>query len=124
MVRLPAWPWRRPETAADYASAVVPLEEAHQHGHSYRLGRRPSRVVGQLDDDASDEEDHSAGAGDGRDKDGDDGDDDTGMLLTNSAAAEYSIEGLRREVRRGERGRKWTAYESKFIWVPVSAWLY
>jgi hypothetical protein len=45
------------------------------------------------------------------DKDGDD--DDTTLLVMSNAAAEYSIEGLRREVRRGRRDGNWTPYESK-----------
>jgi hypothetical protein len=45
------------------------------------------------------------------DKDGDD--DDTTMLVMSNAAAEYSIEGLRREVRKGRRDGNWTPYESK-----------
>ncbi|KAK4041769.1 hypothetical protein C8A01DRAFT_14529 [Parachaetomium inaequale] len=102
MISIP-WTWRRPETAVDYASAVIPLEEAHQHSHSYRLRPRPD-PEGQLDDEASEDDD-------GADKDGDEG--DTTMLVNTSAAAEYSIEGLRREVRRGRRGENWTAYEMK-----------
>jgi hypothetical protein len=45
------------------------------------------------------------------DKDGDD--DDTTLLVMSNAAAEYSIEGLRREVRRGRRDGNWTPYEMK-----------
>jgi hypothetical protein len=102
MISIP-WTWRRSETAADYASAVIPLDEAHQHSHSFRLRPRTD-PEGQLDDEASEDDD-------GADKDGDDG--DTTMLVNTSAAAEYSIEGLRREVRRGRRGGNWTAYESE-----------
>ncbi|KAK4153606.1 hypothetical protein C8A00DRAFT_33626 [Chaetomidium leptoderma] len=102
MISLP-WTWRRADTAADYASAVVPLDEAHHHSHSYRLRPRPD-PEGQLDEEAA-EEDSAAF------KDGDD--EDTTMLVMSNAAAEYSIEGLRSEVRRGKREENWTAYEMK-----------
>lgn len=97
-------PWRRTETAADYAAAVVPLEEAHQHSHSHRLSLR-SDSEGQADGDAFDSDG-------GIDKDLDE--QDTTMLMTGSEPPEYSIEGLRKEVRRGGRGKKWTAYESEW----------
>jgi len=69
------------------------------------LGRRlgDEGLDGANDDDVDDDDD-------GADKGGDEG--DTAMLVMTSAAAEYSIEGLRREVRRGRRGESWTAYES------------
>ncbi|KAL2196402.1 major facilitator superfamily domain-containing protein [Corynascus similis CBS 632.67] len=111
MLSMP-WTWRRSETALDYASAVIPLDEAHKHSHSYRLRPRPELgrrlgdegLDGANDDDVDDDDD-------GADKGGDEG--DTAMLVMTSAAAEYSIEGLRREVRRGRRGESWTAYEMK-----------
>ncbi|KAK4248779.1 major facilitator superfamily domain-containing protein [Corynascus novoguineensis] len=111
MLSMP-WTWRRSETALDYASAVIPLDEAHQHSHSYRLRPRPESgrrlgdegLDGANDDDVDDDDD-------GADKDGNEG--DTAMLVMTSAAAEYSIEGLRKEVRRGRRGENWTAYEMK-----------
>lgn len=102
MIPLPL-PWRRADTAADYSAVVVPLEEAHQHSHAYRLRSR-SDPEGQLDEDAFDDEG-------GVDKGGHD--EGTAMLMTSSAPPEYSIEGLRREVRRGGKGEKWTAYESE-----------
>jgi hypothetical protein len=78
---------------------LVPLEEAHLHSHSARVGRTEF-------EDASDD-----GASDGvdADDDGKDSDHEGGMLLMR--AAEYSIEGLRREVRRGGKGKTWTEYE-------------
>ncbi|KAL2020905.1 hypothetical protein VTK56DRAFT_7792 [Thermocarpiscus australiensis] len=95
------WRRRRAEAGDDYAGVVVvPLDEAHLHSHSYRS--RTSDADGSLDDDAFGDR--------GRDKDGDD--EDTTMLVMN-AAPEYSIEGLREEVRRGERGKQWTPYEMK-----------
>jgi MFS family permease len=80
---------------------LVPLEEAHLHSHSARVGRTEF-------EDASDD-----GASDGvdADDDGKDSDHEGGMLLMR--AAEYSIEGLRREVRRGGKGKTWTEYELK-----------
>lgn len=102
----PPWPWRRADTAADYTAVVVPLDEAHQHSHSYRLRPRPE-TEGQLDDDAFGEDDAAI------DKDADD--EDTTMLVMSSAVPEYSIEGLRREVRRGRREENWTAYESEWL---------
>ena len=99
--------WSRGRSAdaspADYSRVVVPLEEAHLHSHSYRLRRRPDGDASQnLEDDDDD-------------ADKDDEGQDTDMLVMGStaAAAEYSIEGLRAEVRRGGRGKRWTAYESE-----------
>lgn len=104
MIPLPL-PWRQAETVADHSAVVVPLEEAHLHSHTYRLrSPSPSGPEGQLDANAFDDDD------DGIDKDGDEG--DTTMLMTSSAPPEYSIEGLRKEVRRGGKGERWTAYES------------
>ncbi|KAL2148747.1 hypothetical protein VTH82DRAFT_1894 [Thermothelomyces myriococcoides] len=111
------WSWLFSETTAiDYSSAVVPLDEAHRHSHSYRLRprheSRERRGDGADDDDNDDDDDD-----DGADKDGDEGEEgegDTAMLVMTDVAAEYSIEGLRREVRRGRRGEdEWTAYEMK-----------
>ncbi|KAF6827074.1 major facilitator superfamily transporter [Colletotrichum musicola] len=88
----------QPESVDDYLGVVVPLEEAHLHSHSARIGRcefeeRPGRE----DEDEDDE-------------DGKDQGESTGMLEMD--AAEYTIEGLRKEVRRGGRGQ-WTEYELK-----------
>jgi len=93
------WSGRRTESVDDYAGVLIPLEEAHLHSHSARSGHSEYEEV---PDEASDAgEDDAAKAQD----------DGTGMLLMN--AAEYSIEGLRREVRRGGKGRTWTEYERK-----------
>ncbi|KXX74004.1 Synaptic vesicle 2-related protein [Madurella mycetomatis] len=89
---------RRPDTVDDFPGVLIPLDEAHLHSHSSRaIGSGSPR---QSDDDAFDD--------DGGVKDVDD--EDTGMLEM-SAVSEYSIEGLRKEVRRGGRGKQWTAYE-------------
>lgn len=86
----------------DYAGVLVPLEEAHLHSHSARAGRVEFEV---RDEDREDEA--------GSTKDGDDGESESesqGMLMMN--AAEYTVEGLRSEMRRGRRGQ-WTDYESE-----------
>lgn len=92
------WTSRQADSVDDFPGALVPLDEAHLHSHSYRAGRSDS--PGSSGDDASED--------DGRDKNGD-GED--AAMLEMSAVHEYSIEGLRKEVRRGGRGKKWTAYE-------------
>nr|CBV37364.1 hexose transporter [Colletotrichum graminicola] len=99
----------RTESVDDYVGVVVPLVEAHLHSHSARTGKCEFEERPSQDDD---------GNGDGDDDNGDDGDDDdvkdqtesTGML--EMSAAEYTIEGLRKEVRRGGKGQ-WTEYELK-----------
>lgn len=95
MTRL--WTGGRTESAEDYAGVLIPLEDAHLYSHSARTGHCEYEEV---PDEASDAGDDDTA------KDRDDG---TGMLLM--CAAEYSIEGLRREVRRGRKGRVWTDYE-------------
>lgn len=97
---------RRPDTVDDFPGVLIPLDEAHLHSHSSRA--TGSGAARQPDDDAFDD--------DGGPKDGDD--EDTGMLEM-STTPEYSIEGLRKEVRRGGRGRQWTAYECE--WKPFSS---
>jgi hypothetical protein len=95
------WTGRRTESVEDYAGVLISLQEAHLHSHSARTGHCEYEEV--PDDAASD-----AGDVDAPKSRGDEG---TGMLLM--SAAEYSIEGLRREVRRGGKGRMWTDYESE-----------
>lgn len=88
------------ESVNDYAGVLVPLVEAHLHSHSARTGR----VEFEAREPSPD--------GDEEDAVKDDNDDESdGMLLMD--AAEYTIEGLRKEMRRGKRGQ-WTEYESKF----------
>jgi hypothetical protein len=97
------WTGRSAESVDDYSGVLVELEEAHLHSHTYRIDR--DKFENSLDDGASDD------GGDGNDQ-GKTGDDEgTGML--EMSVAEYSIEGLRKEVRRGGKGDKWTAYESE-----------
>ncbi|TEA11295.1 putative MFS-type transporter [Colletotrichum sidae] len=87
----------QPESVDSYLGVVVPLEEAHLHSHSARTGKCEFEERPRNDEDDDEE-------------DGKDQGESTGMLEMN--AAEYTIEGLRKEVRRGERGQ-WTEYELK-----------
>ncbi|PNY27443.1 MFS-type transporter [Tolypocladium capitatum] len=84
------------ESVNDYAGVLVPLEEAHLHSHSARTGRTEfeSRHDDTDDDARSKDEDSER----------------QGMLMMD--AAEYTIEGLRKETREGRRGI-WTEYESE-----------
>ena len=103
------WAGRRVTSVDDYAGVLVPLDEAHLHSHSYRLGRRTSLRESSEDDTTLEE---GADDGDGVKVPGED--EGTAMLEMTSAP-EYSIEGLRKEVRRGGKGEKWTDYESKLF---------
>lgn len=89
--------YSRVESVHDYAGVLVSLEDAHLHSHSARTGR----VEFEAPLSAPDDDDVDAP------KDSEEGD---GMLLMD--AAEYTIEGLRKEMRRGRRGQ-WTEYEIK-----------
>ncbi|KAK6843510.1 hypothetical protein PG987_004370 [Apiospora arundinis] len=111
MVRLLGWTFLqyRPESVHDYAGVLVPLEEAHLHSHSARSGRTEFEERRHDEDDGGAdplmrEDDNEA------DKDRESGE-GTGMLQM--SAAEYTIEGLRWELRQGERGRVWSEYELK-----------
>ncbi|KAM0461187.1 hypothetical protein ACHAPV_004503 [Trichoderma viride] len=100
--------WRfelgRTESVDNYDGVLVPLEQAHLHSHSARVGR----VEFEAQDESADDEDDVGSAKD---------DQGEGMLLMN--AAEYTIEGLRAHMRQGKRG-EWTDYESlslgSFLW--------
>ncbi|KAF3762941.1 MFS general substrate transporter [Cryphonectria parasitica EP155] len=95
----------RPESTADYTGVLIPLDRAHLHSHSARCGQveyEEDRRVG------------SAGSGVGRGRGG--GRRDEGAAMLEMSAAEYSIEGLRREVRREMKrtgGGIRSAYEMK-----------
>ena len=110
MVRLLGWRFLqyRPESVHDYAGVLVPLEEAHLHSHSARSGRTEFEERRDVEDEGADP---LMQGDDEADKDRESGE-GTGMLQM--SAAEYTIEGLRREMRQGERGRVWTEYECKF----------
>lgn len=97
----------RPQSAAagfgaDYSSVVIPLERAHLHSHSARCGRTEYEEIPGADleneEEAADDDDDDD---DGGLKDGDEG---RAMLEMNPA--EYSIQGLRKEVRKREGGGK------------------
>ncbi|KAI0973858.1 sugar transporter [Xylaria arbuscula] len=102
------------ESVHDYIGVLVPLEEAHLHSYSARCGKaefeedRRGSGDARADAELNDEEDEEAAlaaAFKNSDSEGD------GMLQMD--AAEYTIEGLRRDARKGEPGRKWTEYELK-----------
>ncbi|KAK2597478.1 hypothetical protein QQS21_005948 [Conoideocrella luteorostrata] len=103
-------PWQngigRVESVHDYAGVLVPLEEAHLHGLSARSGRTEfeSRADDPDDPDEADEDAETAVHGKNEDSE------TQGMLQME--AAEYSIEGLRKEMRQGRKGQ-WTEYEIK-----------
>ncbi|KAL7622973.1 hypothetical protein AAE478_006652 [Parahypoxylon ruwenzoriense] len=107
-MRIPfASPGRR-ESVHDYAGVLIPLEEAHLHSHSARSGRSEFEEVSSRSRSSSeglDLDDPEPGAP----KDSDN--ESAGMLQM--SAAEYTIEGLRREVRKGERRHQWSEYELK-----------
>jgi len=93
--------WTRPraiESVTNYSGVLIQLDEAHLHSHTYRSG--------QEDEDASDDTPSTPTT---TTKDGD----DEGTSMLELSVAEYSIEGLRKEVRRGGKGEKFTAYEMK-----------
>lgn len=128
----------------DYSNVLVPLEEAHDYSHAARTGRRSEYEAppgeeesnGLVDGNNGDDEDVESGSrtdldngerrkntgGASRADDDEDEDDNeasaaSGMLPMR--ACEYSIEGLRREVRKRPEGSKegrqrWTDYECMF----------
>lgn len=91
----------RVESVHNYAGVLVPLEEAHLHSKSARSGRTEYESRQDSHDD-----DVEAGAAEGKNSDSE----TQGMLQME--AAEYTIEGLRKETRRGRQGQ-WTEYEIK-----------
>ncbi|KAM0333184.1 hypothetical protein ACHAQA_001844 [Verticillium albo-atrum] len=84
------------ESTDDYIGVVVPLEEAHLHSHSARTGRTEFEEPPSHDDEIGESPK--------------DREESEGML--EMSAAEYSIEGLRREVRAGKGD--FTDYETEF----------
>lgn len=100
--------WRgfRTESVDDYTGVLIPLDQAHLHSHSARRGRTEYEEVPDGD-----------GGDDDEDEEGDDysklraGDEHEGAGMLEMNAAEYSVEGLRREVRRGGNGAR-SDYES------------
>lgn len=110
--RITAWRWHaRHSTPGDYSSVVIPLDQAHLHSHSARCGRTEFEEHG-LGSDDDDDDPKIVGENDGvHDGDGNENDEGAGMLPM--SAAEYSIEGLRKEVRRGGGGLR-SEYESEW----------
>ncbi|KAI1126325.1 sugar transporter [Nemania abortiva] len=104
----------RRESVNDYIGVLVPLEEAHLHSHSARCGKAEFEEDRRGSDDINlnanfgEDEDEETALGSAFKNSDNEGD---GMLQMN--AAEYTVEGLRRDVRRGEPGRRWTEYELK-----------
>ncbi|KAJ4423656.1 hypothetical protein N0V82_001679 [Gnomoniopsis sp. IMI 355080] len=109
----------RPQSAAaglgpDYSSVVIPLERAHLHSHSARCGRTEYEEVPGADfenNEAAEEED---------DDDDDDGglkDGDEGRAMLEMNPAEYSIQGLRKEVRKREGGGKERGEYESDLWM-------
>ncbi|KAI0426578.1 sugar transporter [Xylaria sp. FL1042] len=100
------------ESVHDYIGVLVPLEEAHLHSYSARCGRaefeEDRRGSGDIHAGAHLDEDEEATYGTTFKNSDNEGD---GMLQMD--AAEYTIEGLRQDARKGEPGRRWTEYELK-----------
>ena len=92
------WQGRRAESVHDYAGVLISLDEAHLHSYSARSGRTEYEEPPDEDGDG----DETEGLKDAENE-------ASGML--EMRACEYSIEGLRREVRRGGKG-EWSEYES------------
>ncbi|KAI0455872.1 sugar transporter [Xylaria acuta] len=104
----------RQESVHDYIGVLVPLEDAHLHSHSARCGKaefeedRRGSDDGNTNADLDGDEDEETALGTSYKNSDNEGE---GMLQMD--AAEYTIEGLRRDVRKGEPGRRWTEYELK-----------
>ncbi|PHH90777.1 hypothetical protein CDD83_2668 [Cordyceps sp. RAO-2017] len=92
--------WRlglgRVESVDDYEGVLVPLHEAHLHSYSARTRSTVQLLAPEktVDDDDDDDDTEKQG------------------MLAEDGGAGYSIDGLRREMREGRRGR-WTEYEIK-----------
>lgn len=91
------------ESADDYLGVLVPLDEAHLHSHSRRTGKT------EFEELPSPEEEDGDGVDPLKDTE-----ESQGML--EMSAAEYSIEGLRKEVRKGQG--EFTEYERECLWPP------
>ncbi|ROV96425.1 hypothetical protein VSDG_05413 [Cytospora chrysosperma] len=84
------WRGSRIESVNDYTGVLIPLDQAHLHSYSARCGRMEyEEVPGNDDEDEAGFPKHRAG------------DDQESMGMLEMNAAEYSVEGLRREVRKG-----------------------
>lgn len=106
-MRLPSWSFNRQESVHNYSGILVPLEEAHLHSHSARAGKS------EFEESPGEDADEDAEAYDGLEADAvkDQENESTGMLQM--SAAEYTIDGLRREVRKGGGRAGHSEYECK-----------
>ncbi|RYP85616.1 hypothetical protein DL769_000957 [Monosporascus sp. CRB-8-3] len=104
-MRFLSWSFRRQESVHNYAGVLVPLEEAHLHSHSARTGKAEFEEIPDSADDA--EEGYGVEPGAAKDQDNE----NTGMLQM--SAAEYTIEGLRREMGKGGGRAGHSEYELK-----------
>jgi hypothetical protein len=95
---------RRVESTTHYPNVLVTLDEAHLHSHTHRLRRRPGGSPAACPPEGEDDPEDVIKL---------DGEHE-GTAMLEMAVPEYSIEGLRREVRKG-KGEKWSAYECKFV---------
>lgn len=95
VMKLLRWNVPRRRTPSSLDRVIVPLEDAHLHSHAARVG-------GAQPDDSDDEEDVEREPGPKGSHE------ETGML--EMSVSEYSIEGLRREMRKGSRAQL-TDYE-------------
>ena len=92
---------------------LVPLEQAHAYSHSSRQGKAeydaPEHEMEELRSGTKEHE----GSGD-EEEDEIDGLDEEEEGMLKKHVSEYSIEGLRAEMRKGSKtGETWTSYESK-----------
>ena len=110
----------RTESADDYAGVLIPLSEAHLHSHSARIGRCEFEALPRNDADDDDDDADADGVNDD-DGPGKDGERESQGMLEEMDPAEYTIEGLRKEVRRGAKDR-WTDYECEFSPSQGAAW--
>lgn len=104
-MRLLHWnlPWPRTPSSFDFERVIIPLEDAHLHSYSARLGTESPDLMKDPDvDEGGKDTEHE----------------ETGML--EMSVSEYSIEGLRREVRKGARGAP-SQYERMLTWGRASS---
>lgn len=90
---------RNAESVDDYLGVLIPLDQAHLYSHSARTGKTEFEIP---EEDGEPEDDPNAAK--------DEDEERQGMLHMKSA--EYTLEGLRKEMRRGRKG-DWTTYESE-----------
>ncbi|KAG6273521.1 hypothetical protein E4U49_000141 [Claviceps purpurea] len=102
---------RRVESVHDYAGVLVPLEEAHLHGISARSDRTRSDSRRQ-DRRADDLESAATAAAEEEEEEEMKNADSEAEAMLQMEEAEYTIDGLRAEMRQGRQGR-WTEYEVK-----------